>query len=198
MRLHVSPLEIINSATKINIIKHLMLHESAMSEREIASILKISHMSVNRALKELALYNLVSYSVAGKTHLWKLNRKSYAYAIADKFVRNTELLESPLENLKKTILNTLPLKFIENIILFGSVAKGMEEPNSDIDLFILVKNEKNKKKIQNAVGELSNKCLDEYGNRLEAYILDENEFKQKKDLSLLNEVRKGILIFPKN
>jgi predicted nucleotidyltransferase len=167
-----------------------------MSEREIASIIKVSHMSVNRTLRALALYNIVSYSVAGKTHLWKLNKKSYGYIILSGLIQNISLFESPIDHLKKTILNSLPVELIKKVVLFGSVAKGMEDPDSDIDLFILTKNDTNKNKIQNDVDDLSNKCLDAYGNRLEAYILTENELKQKRDLGIMREVEKGVQIFP--
>jgi predicted nucleotidyltransferase len=196
MKLDISPIEMINSVAKINIIRHLMKYETPMSEREIASVIKIPHTSVNRTLKELALYNLVSYSVAGSTHLWKLNKNSYGYATLSETIKNISALESPLKSLKIMILKSLPPKLVKRIVLYGSVAKGMEAPNSDIDLFILVGNEMNKKKVQNVVDDLSIKCLDAYGNRLEAYILTDKEWAQKKDLSVLHEVEKGIKIYP--
>lgn len=196
MRLRISPLEMINSAAKINIIKHLMKYETPMSEREIASVIQMPHTSVNRTLKELALYNLVSYSVAGSTHLWKLNKKSYGYAALSPCINTIYALKSPLENLKILILKGLPPALVKRVVLYGSVAKGTEEPNSDIDLFILVANEMLKKKVRNIVDELSNKCLDAYGNRLEAYILTEKERDHKKDLGVLHEVDKGIQIYP--
>jgi Mn-dependent DtxR family transcriptional regulator len=40
-----------------------------MSEREIASILKVSHMSINRTMKELAELNFVNFITIGKDHL---------------------------------------------------------------------------------------------------------------------------------
>jgi predicted nucleotidyltransferase len=187
----------INSLAKISIIRHLMMFESPMSEREIASVIRIPHTSVNRTLKELAQYNMVSYSVAGKTHLWKINKKSYGYTLLSDMIKDISSLKYPLDNLQKTIQDTLPLELIKRVVLFGSVAKGLEKADSDIDLFILVQNDTNKNEIQKAIGDLSNKCLDAYGNRLEAYILTDKELTQKEDLNILREIEKGIQIFPK-
>ncbi|MGA2091408.1 MAG: nucleotidyltransferase domain-containing protein [Endomicrobiales bacterium] len=197
MKFHISPIEMINSLAKISIIRHLMMFESPMSEREIASVIRIPHTSVNRTLKELAQYNMVSYSVAGKTHLWKINKKSYGYTLLSDMIKDISSLKYPLDNLQKTIQDTLPLELIKRVVLFGSVAKGLEKADSDIDLFILVQNDTNKNEIQKAIGDLSNKCLDAYGNRLEAYILTDKELTQKEDLNILREIEKGIQIFPK-
>ena len=196
MKFNIATEEIILPGIKIKVLKHLMQHEALMGEREIASVIKVSHMSVNRALKELSGYNIVTYSRTGKTHLWKINKKSYVYRILSDLLKTISSLETPIDNLKKTIRASLPSALVRKVILFGSVAKGLEKPESDIDLFILVNNRMNKVNIQNSVDDLSNKCLDLYGNRLEAYILTENELKQKKALAVLGEVEKGIQIFP--
>lgn len=195
MKFNISPVEMINSDIKIKIIMHLMMHESVMSEREIASVLKVSHTSVNRILKELANYNIVKYSTVGKNHQWEINNKSYGLEILSGIIKNISSLESPLENLKKTISYFLPEKLIKRVVLFGSVAKGSEELDSDIDLFILVRNDKDKIKIQNTVDNLSNECLDKYGNRLAAYILTEDKLKQNKKLKITQELEKGIQIY---
>jgi len=76
MKFHASPLDILNSKTKVKIIKFLLTHRAYMSEREIASVLKVSHMSVNRTMRELADMNFVNFTTVGKAHLWMLNRKS--------------------------------------------------------------------------------------------------------------------------
>jgi predicted nucleotidyltransferase len=90
-----------------------------------------------------------------------------------------------------------PTRFlIKKIILFGSVAKGLEMENSDIDLFVLVKNLEVKKEVETIIEGLSIKCFDLYGNRLAPYVLTEHEMKQRESLSVLKEISQGIEIFP--
>ena len=167
-----------------------------MSEREVASILQVSHMSINRTMRELSNVNLVDFITVGKAHLWKVNRKSYAYKILSQLITGTLAIKEPLEDLKNTFLKNLPKSLIGKIILFGSIAKNSEKSDSDIDIFILVKNQQNKKKLDPFIEKLSNICLETYGNRLSPYILTEQEVKQKKELNIIREINNGIQVFP--
>jgi predicted nucleotidyltransferase len=196
MKFHISLLDVLNSRVKIKIIKFLLTHEASMSEREIASILKVSHMSVNRTMQELADLNFVNFITVGKAHLWKVSQKSYAYKVLSELIKGVSDIKEPIEGLKKTLLKELPRSLIKRAVLFGSVAKGMEKVNSDIDVFILVKNRQSKEKIESSVEKLSNICFDIYGNRLAPYILTEQEMKQKKDSRVVSEIDGGIQIFP--
>ena len=82
------------------------------------------------------------------------------------------------------------------VVLHGSHASGHARENSDIDVFILVKNKEMKSRIEPYIENLSVKCVDLYGNRLSPYILTGYEVKQKKDLGIIAEINKGIQIIP--
>ncbi|MEW6410483.1 MAG: nucleotidyltransferase domain-containing protein [Nitrospirota bacterium] len=195
MKFNVSLLDVLNSKTKVKIIKFLLTHEASMSEREIASVLKVSHMSVNRTMRELSEFNLVNFITVGKAHLWKVNRKSYAFRVLSSLIKGISGLREPIEDLKSILLRNLPKTLIKRVVLFGSVAKGSEKVNSDIDIFILVRDKQSKKKLELQIEKLSNLCLEVYGNRLAPYILTEREMKQRKDLKVISEINKGIEIF---
>ena len=59
MVFHKSILDILNSKTKQKILHFLLNQEALMSEREIAAVSGVSHMSINRIMQELAQMNLV-------------------------------------------------------------------------------------------------------------------------------------------
>ena len=168
-----------------------------MSEREIASVLKVSHMSVNRIMRELADMNLVDFVTVGKAHLWRVNRKSYAFRVLSVLIKGISVAEEPIKDLEKILLKNLPKTLIERVVLFGSVAKGTERTNSDIDLFILVKNKRSKEKLEPQIEKLSNLCFEAYGNRLAPYILTEQEMKKRKNSKIISEINKGLEIFSK-
>jgi predicted nucleotidyltransferase len=194
MKFNASLLDILNSATKLKIAKFLLTHEASMSEREIASILKVSHMSINRTMRELSEVNLVNFVTIGKAHLWKVNRKSYAFKVLSEFVKDFSRIKDPLDDLKEMILTNMPKKLAKKVVLFGSVAKGEEKTDSDIDVFFLVKDAKDKEKLESTLGKLSNVCLETYGNRLSPYILTEQESKKKTWQKFLAEINNGIEI----
>ncbi|MDP1853229.1 MAG: nucleotidyltransferase domain-containing protein [Candidatus Omnitrophota bacterium] len=195
MKFNASLIAILNSKTKLKIVKFLLTHEASMSEREIASILKVSHMSINRTMRELSEVNLVNFTTIGKAHLWKVNRKSYAFKVLSEFIKGVSRIKDPLDDLKGVILTNMPKNLIKKVVLFGSVAKGEEKTGSDIDVFFLVKDSRDKEKLSSALEKLSNACLETYGNRLSPYILTEQEAKKKTRQKFLSEISKGIEIF---
>ena len=196
MKFHISLLDVLNSKTKVKIIKFLLTHEASMSEREIASIVKVSHMSVNRTMRELADINFVDFVTIGKAHLWRVNRKSYAFKVLSELIEGVSGVREPLEDLKKELLRNLPKTLIKRVVLFGSVAEGSERTNSDIDIFVLTKDKQSKEKLEPQIEKLSNICFEAYGNRLAPYILTEQELKQKKNLKVISGINKGLEIFP--
>lgn len=195
MKFSASLPDILNSATRVKIIKFLLTHEASMSEREIASILKISHMSINRAMRELAEVNFVNFVSVGRAHLWKVNHKSYAFKVFSEFVKGISGIKIPLDDLKGMILSVLPKSLIRRIVLFGSIARGEEKTGSDIDIFILVEDAQDKEKLEPALDKLSTYCLEAYGNRLSPYVLTGQEAKKKNRQSFLAEIEKGTEIF---
>ncbi len=196
MKFHISLLDVLNSKTKVKIVKFLLTHEAAMSEREIASILKVSHMSINRTMRELASVNFGNFVTIGKSHLWKVNHKSYAFKALANLIKDVSVIKGPMEDLKDTLLRHLSKTLIRRVALFGSVSKGLERTNSDIDIFIMVKNVADKKILEPAIEKLSNLCFEIYGNRLAPYILTEQEMSKKADLNIISEIESGIQIFP--
>ncbi len=196
MKFNISLPKLLNSGTKIKIVKFLLNHRATMSEREIASVLKVSHMSVNRSLRELSGINFVDFIAVGKMHLWKVNRGSYAFRVLSEFIKGLSRIPVPLEDLKAAILGQIPGKLIMRAVLFGSVAGGGEQADSDIDVFFLVKDAKAREKLESALERLSDSCLERYGNRLSPYVLTAREQELKKDSKLLAEINRGIDIFP--
>ncbi len=195
MKFRFSILDLLSSGTRVKIIKFLLAHEAPMSEREIASILKISHMSVNRTMREFLEYNLVNFATAGRAHLWRVNKKSYAFKALSELIRCTGKISEPLDDLKKTIRANLRGTPAERAVLFGSIASGLEKTDSDIDLFIQVKDDAARKKLEQTANKLSTMCLEKYGNVLSPYILTNREIDNKKELTIISEINKGDEIY---
>ena len=95
MQFHDSFLNILQSEVKSKIAKFLLSHKAEMSEREIASILGVSHMSVNRTMQEFSEMNLVRYVTVGNAHLWKVNTKSFSYKALAQLFKNLQAVPDP-------------------------------------------------------------------------------------------------------
>ncbi len=195
MEFHISLDRVLYSQARIKILRYLFGQESSMSEGEIAGIVKVSHMTVNRLMKELRALNLVTMKRIGNANVWALNKESYAYQVLSELVKKITEMPSPLEHLKQTLSKNIPKKLVKEVVLFGSIALGAEELESDIDLFIQVQSQRDKAKLQPYIDKLANQCLMLYGNRLAPYILTELELKDKENLPLISGIRKGIKIY---
>ena len=197
MIFHKSILDVMSSKTKLKIIGFLLRHEALMSEREIAAVSGVSHMSVNRIMRELAEMNLVHILRAGRSNLWRVNRNSYVFhLLSDKYVTLMDS-KAPLEDLKNTILGNLPLSLVAKVILFGSIALNADKFNSDIDLFIQVKDNDDKQEIELATEKLATLCLERFGNVLSPYILTEAELKARTGLKLISSIKEGVVFYPR-
>lgn len=198
MKFHVSFLACINSDTKRAVVTFLLTHTAAMSEREIASILQISHLRLNRTLKELAQVHFVSSRTVGRAHVWHVHRKSFAFKIFSYLIKTLSKMQRPLDALQQTIVKKLPRDRVEKVVLFGSIPKGIENVHSDIDVCIIVKNTNDKCKIEPWIDTLSTDCFELFGNRLAPYIVTRQEMRQKQQLPIIEAIQQGCQIFPLN
>lgn len=156
---------------QIKLIAYMLQENMPTSEREIAGILNVSHVSVNIAFKKLQDLNLVLQRRVGSSTVWEMNKKSYAF-----MALNLEFLakNNPLEHLKGEIRDALRGCFVERVAIFGSIAEGKELPTSDIDLLVVTKHDW-KKRIHDKLYALISKFQIEYGNRLSFQILTKDE-----------------------
>ena len=96
-------------------------------EREVARELGISTGSANRALNELYSTGAVKRRREGKMYFYSIESSNAALSEFKKMV-NLMLIEPLVEKLKK---------LSSRLILYGSCALGMDNSESDMDLFVV-------------------------------------------------------------
>lgn len=105
------------------------------SERELAIAAGVDHKVVSRAVPLLVSYKLVSKQQIAKANVYRLNSKHYIVKQLRRLFGNERIT---LEYLTRKLAQACARnKYILSATLFGSVARGTEEPDSDIDLLIL-------------------------------------------------------------
>jgi len=191
---------LLGSRVKVKLLRILLSEETITSERELAKMIGVSHGAVNRALKELHDQNLITPMRVGNVMAWQLNKGSYAYNFLKDFVN---VLKKPPFDKLKTMLSGLDNKddfTIKKVVIYGSVAEGRELPNSDIDLFIAVENEKERKNehLLNWLSFLNQSCIMMFGNKLSPNIFTRKDIENSKNKKFLENIRKGIVIFERD
>jgi predicted nucleotidyltransferase len=192
---------LLGSRVKVSLVFYLLKEEGISSERELAKRLGYSPGAVNRALKELHDSNFILPLRIGTATAWQLNRLSYAYEFLTKNPKTT-----PMEDLKRLVIDLFePIHpgfsakkaEVKKTVIFGSIAEGRELPNSDIDLFLLVKDEENRKGIAEDLNSLRGAFIRRYGNNLSPNIFTDKDLKNPKNKAFLESVSKGIVVYEK-
>ena len=189
--------EVLGQKGKVKVLRVLISSSGGLTARGIARGVGLTPWGCIKNLRELELLGLVRSEKVGKSNLYTINRDNLV---------NKELL-FPLfkkeKKLLKTVLNWI-MKQIKNkpvsVILFGSVATGKEDVDSDIDLCFLVKDRKEAKKLERELTGISSNFYQQLGKKFSPYILEMSVFKEKyeKSVSVIREiVREGVLIYGK-
>lgn len=188
MKFHRVLEEIFSSKIKVSIWKILHCYpEKRFSGRELARLLNVSPSRASEILELFRKYGIVNRIRIGNTSEWTLNKKNI---LVENLLKIFKIEEKIYQDLKSKIFNTFHKeKSILKVILYGSVARGEEKPNSDIDLFILVKNEKDKDLAANLVHKLNISLLPRYGNVISELIYSKKEWNLKKNSEILKQIQ---------
>jgi predicted nucleotidyltransferase len=190
---------LLGSKVKVKVLRKLLTEEMLPSERELAGLIGVSHTAVIRAMNDFQAANLITPMRIGNAITWRLNKKSYAYEFLSDVIEGMQ--KSPLEHLKKTLQGELKgLQEKEKIrlvkaVIFGSLAEGREMPYSDVDLFILVEREEDRKHLLDSVFPVTGLFVQEiYGNKLSPQIFTMKDYADPKNKKFLENVNKGIMV----
>ena len=173
--------DILGSRVKIKIIRlFLRFPEKEFIEGEIEELLGNPHQSITYALKDMINYQLVTVRKIGRNRVYSLNRDNYIVKdILSPMFKNEAGAIQELINDMKTSLTSLK---IERAVIYGSIAMAQEEFDSDIDLLVVVSDERAVKAVENALADLRNRLLIKFGNALSPIIMTTDEYEKQKKL----------------
>lgn len=131
----------------LEIVKELVKNKGHI--RKLAKTLGTSHMNALRKLKKLSKENVLDYKEEGRNKVYFLKKSVEARAyvfMAENYTLVQIINRYPsLRGIFEKIQKNSKVKLA---VLFGSYAKGITKPESDIDLFIETKAKSIKKEIE--------------------------------------------------
>lgn len=88
--------------------------------------------------------------------------------------------------------NKINNKYIKRIVLFGSVARGEDNDDSDIDILII---SDNRVQIEDIISDEKYEIINTYRELISAHIITQKHYEDTKDYSFLTNIRKeGIIL----
>lgn len=95
-------------------------------------------------------------------------------------------------NIAQEFARAIKTEDVKKIILFGSVARGEDDSNSDIDILII---SNHGRKIEPLIAEEVVKIILDKGELISAHVMSEKHFNQTKNYSFLTNVLKdGVVL----
>lgn len=160
------------SKVKIKLIRTLhKFKEKSFTISELSRDSNVTRQGIMKVLDDLYGMNVIKIERIGNSIVIRLNRNEFA----ENLLKIYDLEKNTLNDLIALIRSYFKDKKIINIALFGSIARGEERFDSDVDLLIITNNKK-------LASKISQKCnleiIEKFGNVLMPYILNENEFKR--------------------
>ena len=191
MLLHTYLEGILGSKVKIKVLRVMYKFPTKVfTGRELAGHIKeVSHMAVSKSLKDMIGMNLISVEYHGASQLLSLNKNSYLFKpLKELFNIEEETLNYLIKRIRLYFLNQ---KYIKSIVLFGSIVKGEELVNSDIDLLMIATN---KKIAELKIAEKQREITKIFGNVISPYIMSVSEFEKKKKNQFIKNVKRSHIL----
>ena len=179
--------EIFGAPSHIAILRVLNQITQGISGRELARRAAINDRTCRLALGRLEQLGLVENLGTGKVKLFRLNRKNYfaKTVLPSLFVGEVSFLGSLIEKLQEALIDKCKWACI-----YGSVAKKMDVEFSDLDMLIIVKDEKEIENLQDKMTELISSIISGFGLSLSPVILTDFQWRKGKQFQ---ELKKNII-----
>lgn len=192
MKFHKVLDEILGNRTKVKLLRAFFTYPGKeFTESELQRIAGIPQASVHRNVKSLLANGTLDRERIGKANLYSLNKEHILYAILQNIFENEKNLLSELKTSLKSSIESL--SGIELAVLFGSVVKGTERADSDIDIFIVSKADKSQ--VEEEMKILILVIGNKFGNPVSPMIKNDTEMTDMKSSSLYKELKRGEVIF---
>mgnify|MGYP002857286733 CR=1 FL=1 len=181
-------MNVLKNQSVIKITRFFCLGFERCSGREVARRLSLNLKSTQKNLDYLVDANILLRSIQGRSYLYELNATSFVREnIAKIFVREKMSYKRGLDLVLESTID-----FADEIILFGSYARGDYGIGSDLDLLFLTGR---KTELKEAVDTLSEKLEDQFAVTLSAKIFQYDEL-DKIETDILHIIEaEGVWLF---
>ena len=129
--------EVFQNLSHVKVLRVLINSELDLTGRQVASLAGLSAMGAKKALDHLVELNLLAVRRVGRAHLYRPGENNLIVQrlLRPLFINEKMLLEEELKKVAQHFSN-----LAHSVYLFGSVSRGEESFESDIDLCVIVRN----------------------------------------------------------
>ena len=170
--------DIFQTPSSIKVLRVLAKGELDFTGRQIADMAGLNPQTCQNTLDRLNDLRLLAVRRVGRAYLYRLksNNAIVNQMLAPLFNTEKNLLANELTKVANRLEGTAIA-----VILFGSVARGEEEPGSDIDLAVIVQDPETREAAQGLGDEILDELADVTGVIPTIIVWSKDEFKERYD-----------------
>ena len=177
MRFHETLEDILGSKIKIRILRLFYRTMGSYTGREIARLINCSQEATRKALNELVNHGLLRRDYVGTSYNYYLNED---HMLVGQVVNKAFLAEqNSIREIASIFKDQLGKEFVRAII-FGSVAKNKERPDSDVDILVVVRDGIDMDSVEDRVNKAANLATAATGNPVMPIVVRAGEYEKKK------------------
>lgn len=184
-----TPLDsVFDRSTKVRLLRALLIAPGRQwTGRELARGAGISASQAARDLQGLSDAGVVAFNVVGRSFVWKLNLENPLYPVLSHlFEREASLRTDLLRELSLGL--TVPQ--IRRARVFGSVARGEEREDSDIDVFVEAKGSAETPLIEEAIERTRERVWRKFGNPLAPLVYSGSRVRRPPNPALMTAIER--------
>lgn len=190
MKFHEIYEDILGNKTKVKILRMMFEYpEKTFSEHELSRFTKVPQPTIHRNMGALVNSNLIMFSRMGKMNLFRLNKGSALYSAVQQLFKVEKHMIAELERVITKMFEDED--GVISVSLYGSVLKGLERVDSDIDVFVVVADDADMERIDDIIEELGNMVRNRFGNPLSCVVKKRRELREIKHKQIYDQVKKG-------
>jgi len=175
------------SQTATRVLRVLSRHpERSYTGRELAAASGTPHHRAAGALRRLEKEGMVSSRVVGNAYVWQLRPRNPLLGAVRELFRAEQTAAANLTSLVRRTLGRAA--GIDELVLFGSAARGEEGPGSDIDLLVIVSNAAGRGRVERPLVALREKAWEVFGTRVRPIVYTRAEYVRKRELPLVRSI----------
>lgn len=188
---------VLGQRSKVRILRLLARTRGQRTGREIARQTGLSHRASHLALRDLERHGILLKVRAGRAYLFALNEEHVLVSevLIPAFDTEAAFVEKYAEAARKGL--KVP---IESAILYGSVARGTERPESDVDLMFIVRDRQAAERARAQLGPLASSLTRRFGRVPQIVFSDARTFRRnvrRRNPYYSAVIRDGRILFGK-
>lgn len=168
--------ELFRTWSHVAVLRALQDTATGFTGNEVARVSGMDPKAALKALTSLENLGIVHRQRGGRDHIFTLNRNHYLveHGVIPLFTIEQRFLEEV-----KYVIAKATKGEVLSIVLFGSVARKEETPQSDLDICCILKNKAQQEKLQSHLDRISSTLNSRFGVKISSVFLTLDEFKKK-------------------